>query len=198
MVALDVTVFNGLRDTRPRPLPGIPWERLSELLSTHEEREARDGKLWSPARYREGAPRGNGGVEALSCLVFDVDHDEPEWELLEGVEYTTHTTAKHHAEHPECKRCSEHDVSVEQKVRDACPNCAPPPDCQHWRIVIQLAEPVAAEDWDSFWRVARDVRCPMLMRAQRTRRGSSSCRHLGLGTRAKLSASRGVHSTRSH
>jgi hypothetical protein len=72
--------------------------------------------------------------------VRGVDHDEPHWRLLDGLEYVAHTTWKHHAsdEHEDCQD------------RD---------DCPHWRIILPLARPVLVNDWDELRRWIRFWLC---------------------------------------
>ena len=70
---LAVAYFSRASDPRPRS-ELTRWPRLVEKLQTWDEREAKDGPLWSPTLYRPGATRGVSGVVHVSCLVADVDH----------------------------------------------------------------------------------------------------------------------------
>ncbi len=136
---LDVVAFANLTATRPSSLC-VPWGELAERLTRHEERGERDGPGWSPALYREGAvTRSNANVEAVSALVLDVDHAEPEWELLAGLAYCAHSSHKHFSGHADC---------------------GGRPDCPHWRVTVPLAAPVAAGDWPVFWAHATAALCP--------------------------------------
>ncbi len=84
---------------------------------------------WSPAIYAPRATRGIAGVVAVSCLVLDYDDGtEPEDALGPWEEVTAllHTTWSHTASRP------------------------------RFRVVLPLAEPVAASEWSGVWRWARD------------------------------------------
>ena len=137
---LDVVLYSELLDTVPQA-KRIAWTHLAALLSEHEEREDKDGPGWSATVYRPSTTRGKAGVETVTALVFDIDHDEPVWSLFDGLEYVAHTTWKHHAS----------STHVECRERD---------DCPHWRIVLPLARPVPVDDWDAFRMAARFWLCP--------------------------------------
>ena len=138
MTKLDVAPFDSLTATSATSV-SMSWPELAGLLSDHRERAARDGDGWSPARYAPGSTRSNGNVDALSALVLDIDHVEPEWWRLAGLRFQAHTSWKHHASHPDCPDR---------------------PDCPHWRIVIPLTKPVPRERWGEFWTQATAVLCP--------------------------------------
>ena len=135
---IELALFDSLTATRATSV-ALPWPALVDLLTDHRERLDKDGDGWSPARYIPGASRKKENVEAISALVLDVDHTEPEWWRLAGLEYAAHTSWKHHAGHPDCDER---------------------PDCPHWRITIPLKEPVPTERWGEFWRQATAVLCP--------------------------------------
>ena len=135
---LDVALFWELAATRPQQRR-VPWDELIMMLTKHSERADRDGPGWSPARYRPDTTRANSNVEAVTAVVFDVDHREPEWWRLEGLEFAAHTTFKHHAGHADCGGRS---------------------DCPHWRVAVPLASPVPAERWGELWRQATAALCP--------------------------------------
>ena len=138
MTKLDVALFDSLTATSATSV-SMSWPELAGLLSDHRERAAKDGDGWSPARYAPGSTRSNGNVDALSALVLDIDHVEPEWWRLAGLRFQAHTSWKHHASHPDCPDR---------------------PDCPHWRIVIPLTKPVPRERWGEFWTQATAVLCP--------------------------------------
>lgn len=137
---LDIVLYAELTDTAPQRRQPT-WEELADGLSTHEVRTSKDGPGWSATVYQKRATRGKRGVEVVTALVLDIDHEEPLWSLLDGLEYVAHTTWKHHAsdEHEGCRGRS---------------------DCPHWRIVLPLLEPVKARDWDDFRNRARFWLCP--------------------------------------
>jgi len=122
--------FSNLTTTTPRAAT-LPWPALREKLSSHQERTHKDGPLWSPAVYRDGMTRSNAAVESVTALVFDVDHAEPDWSLLEGYEYVAHTTFRYTADDP------------------------------RWRIVLPLTRPVPAAEWIEVGARARAALCPL-------------------------------------
>jgi len=137
---LKIVLYPSLLDTTPQPRT-VQWDELADDLTEHDERIAKDGPGWSATVYQIDATRGKNGVEKITALVFDVDHDESQWSLLDGLEYVAHTTWKHHAS-------DEHE------------DCAGRSDCPHWRIVIPLSKPVSLPDWEEFRARARHWLCP--------------------------------------
>lgn len=124
MAELDVAFFVALRETSPLQLR-LSWEEFVDRLSTHREQSIKDGPGFSAALYRAGYTRGNDGVESLSAAVVDVDHAEPLWHLLEGLEYVAFTSYSH----------------------GGAEKCEGRKDCPHWRIVLPFATPVPREQW---------------------------------------------------
>ena len=137
---LDIVLYSELEDTVPQPRR-VAWNDLASDLSEHDERTEKDGPGWSATVYRSQSTRGKRGVSVVTALVLDIDHEEPVWSLLDGLEYVAHTTWKHCAsdEHKDCKGRS---------------------DCPHWRIVLPLYEPVTVAEWDAFRARARFWLCP--------------------------------------
>jgi P4 family phage/plasmid primase-like protien len=99
----------------------MPWGTLVELLTKHAVRREKDGPGWSPTVYQEGATRSKKGVQLVTALALDFDHVEPPRGLLDGYTWVGHTTFSHTPQDP------------------------------RWRVVIQLARPVKAEDWPGVW-----------------------------------------------
>src|SRR5688572_24909445 len=101
--SIDIVLYSELEDTAPQPRT-VRWDDLADDLHEHDERETKDGPGWSCTVYKQNATRGKAGVEKNTALVLDVDHQEPLWSLLDGLEYVAHTTWKHHAsdEHEGC------------------------------------------------------------------------------------------------
>lgn len=137
---LDIVLYAELTDTAPqhrRPT----WNELASGLTSHDVRTTKDGPGWSATVYQKKATRGKRGVEVVTALVLDIDHEEPLWSLIDGLEYVAHTTWKHHA-------------------GDAHEGCRGRRDCPHWRIILPLLEPVKASEWDGFRERARFWLCP--------------------------------------
>lgn len=53
----------------------LEWDELVDLLTTHEEREEKDGAGWIPASFSQ-PKRANANVTAHELAVFDIDEDE--------------------------------------------------------------------------------------------------------------------------
>jgi P4 family phage/plasmid primase-like protien len=127
---VTISRFRHKRDTEPRQ-ERRPWDDLTGLLSRHTVRREKDGPLWSPVRFHPGAERAAANVEAVTVLVYDVDHVPLDWNLLDGIAFVAYTTYSHTADDP------------------------------HWRIVIRLARPVPAAAWATVWRRGRARYAPM-------------------------------------
>lgn len=122
--AFAIASFRSRTDTAPRA-SSPTWPELRNRLTRHEVRAPKDGPLWSPTLYREGATRGNAGVLSLSCFVADVDDGTPPAALLErweGLAWCLHSTHSSTSERPK------------------------------WRVVFPLARSVPASEWSSTWR----------------------------------------------
>ncbi|HXI16040.1 MAG TPA: AAA family ATPase, partial [Chloroflexota bacterium] len=128
--SIPLVLFPNLTTTTPQQ-KAYSWEELAGRLTAHEERRVKDGRLWSPAVYRDGMTRSNAAIESVTALVFDVDHAEPDWSLLEGYEYVAHTTFRYTADDP------------------------------RWRIVLPLTRPVPAAEWTEVGARARAALCPL-------------------------------------
>lgn len=114
-----VAFFKNKLDNQPQCVD-VSWAKLAGRLQNHEEREEKDGPLWSPTHYVRGAPRGNDGVLAVTAAVGDFD-DGSTWEdvkaQLGDCEYVAHSTHSYDPEHPK------------------------------FRVVIPLIAPVSRTDW---------------------------------------------------
>jgi hypothetical protein len=113
---LHVALFASLTDVTVHPRV-VRWESLASMLTTfHEHDRKEQGKLWSPTRYRDDAcRRGNAGVVALGCVVFDVD-GQPDWDTLAAYQYVAHTSFSHTAESPHWRVV----VPLAREVEVAC------------------------------------------------------------------------------
>ncbi len=95
---ITIARFNDQEDANPK-IVTLTWAQLAGLLSTHQQREDKDGPLWSPTEYAQ-AHRADRNVHALTALVFDFDHGAPDWQLLAPYAYVAHTTWRHTAQQP--------------------------------------------------------------------------------------------------
>ena len=115
--------FKYLRDIQPQVF-ATNWQDLREALSKHVEREDKSrGSLWSPAVYRQGATRGNAGVESLWCFVADLDGQALARvkRTLSRLTYLAYTTHSHRE------------------------------DEEHWHVVMPLSRRVSADEWANVW-----------------------------------------------
>ena len=97
---------------------------LAKLQDEAKRSVKRDLRLWSPTLYRPGARRGSDHVLHLSCLVLDYDAGtriEAASEQWSRWLHVAHSTWSFRPEH------------------------------HKFRLVLPLAEPVAAEDWPEVW-----------------------------------------------
>lgn len=99
--------------------PGFSATRYRDEY-THIPSSGRPFLVQAPSVWRS-----NPGVDTLSALVADIDHDLPDWPRLRAsgnliVAYTSWSNA---------------------------------PGDPHWRIVVPFAAPVAAECWPSAWQL---------------------------------------------
>jgi hypothetical protein len=110
----------------------VTLSELARMLTRFEVLDdKRLGHCWSPTKYADGATsRGNAGVEAVSCLVFDCDRVPPDPKRLEHVYWVGHTTWSNK------------------------------PQAPRWRVIIPLARPVPAAQWRDVWQCAHAALCP--------------------------------------
>lgn len=137
-----ISVFNHERDNIPKRNE-ITWEQLVEslahvsvspcTLATCRRAECQEKKIqaWSPASWPEGETRAKATVEAVSCLVCDLDH-VPALELDAHLERLERYASLLHSSHSDR------------------------PDDRCVRVVVQLSRPVAGSDFPRFWRAAVD------------------------------------------
>jgi len=121
---MSYALFASQKATQPQ----MKTAALDQFFGMFEERaeiaDKKLGKAWSPTIYAEGASRGNAGVTALTALVIDVDDGTSFSELectLAPFLYIVHTSYSHKPEHPK------------------------------YRVVLPLAAPVMASDWQAAW-----------------------------------------------
>src|SRR4051812_43372998 len=86
--AIDIALYPCLTDPVAE-VTSVTWDQLAEELSGFEERESKDGPLWSPVTFKADKPqrRANANIDSVNAFCFDYDHQEPPWSLLDGLEY---------------------------------------------------------------------------------------------------------------
>lgn len=121
------SVFSDAHSNMPR-CQCLPWEMFVRGMTTHRERDTKEGKLWSPAIYPLGATRARKNVTQVCALVADVDHDTDAYSMdlvsnaLSSICHIVHTSYSHTQEEPK------------------------------FRVIVPLEDPISDLDrWDSIW-----------------------------------------------
>jgi hypothetical protein len=122
----SIARFTRATDKQPQAAE-LTWRELAELCTRHDHRPNKDGALFSPTLYADGATRGKAGVLFVSCLVLDFDNGiatgalKAKWKAA-GYAYALH---------------SSHSST---------------PDFPKWRAIFPLAAPVPGDEWPRVWR----------------------------------------------
>jgi hypothetical protein len=124
-VSFPVAFFASRTDNHPRQRT-VRWPQLVDRLQQFDEREAKDGPLWSPTLYLPEARRGKDGVHSVSCAVGDFDTGIDLYEIVprlqeRGLAWVAHTTHSHLVEHPK------------------------------FRVIVPFSRPVPAVEWPATW-----------------------------------------------
>ena len=113
--------FDYVKSVRPKTFADS-WTQLTCRLSICKETQRKDQRaLWSPVIYTPNTTRGNRNVEAVTCLVVDMDGESFDHARLDGLEWFAYTTWSHR------------------------------PDDEHWHLVLPLKDPVPAHRWSEVW-----------------------------------------------
>lgn len=119
----EIAWFLHARDRIPKRKI-LTIDQLSTRLTRFDERDEKDGPLWSPTVYQPGATRAAAHVQSLCCAVADIDSKadlDAITEAAAGWFYVLHSTFSFTAEAPK------------------------------FRLVLPLAEPVERDNWAEFW-----------------------------------------------
>ncbi len=113
--------FDFLKAVVPREFAGS-WPQLFCRLSITRETYRKERRaLWSPVIYAPNSTRANRNVQAVTCLVVDMDGEAFDHARLDGLEHIAYTTWSHS------------------------------PDDPHWHLVLPLKHPVPAHRWQEVW-----------------------------------------------
>ena len=113
--------FDYVKSVVPKPFAGS-WVQLWSRLCIRKETRCKDQRaLWSPVIYAPGTTRSNRNVEAVTCLVVDMDGESFDYARLDGLEWFAYTTWSHR------------------------------PNDEHWHLVLPLKDPVPAHRWAEVW-----------------------------------------------
>jgi len=113
--------FDYTKAVVPKPFAGS-WAQLFCRLAIRKETRRKDQRaLWSPVIYAPGTTRANRNVQAVTCLVVDMDGEAFDHARLDGLEWMAYTTWSHR------------------------------PGDEHWHLVLPLKHPVPADRWGEVW-----------------------------------------------
>lgn len=122
-----VSFYDHKHDNAPKQSI-LSWDDLAELICKEPPvRATKDGQLFSAAKYKAGATRGNDGVEELSFLLLDFDKGEPTFaEVVErwqgsGYSFIAYTTYSFTREK------------------------------EKFRLIVPLATPIPASEYEKLW-----------------------------------------------
>lgn len=109
-----------------RPEAPASWDRLCELLTSHDIRDTKDGLLWAPVAVSSTGSRTNDSVVSISCLVLDFDTGVSPDAALEiirdsGLAFVAHSSHSHTLAKPK------------------------------FRVVVPLSRPIPLEAWAEAW-----------------------------------------------
>lgn len=135
---MAIAFFPSVTGTEPTQ-EELTWPAFVRRVSTFTERWSKGGRGFSTAQYKPETTRSNDGIEYLSAAVLEVDHAEPMWELLDGLEYFAFTSFSHHTEQDKCDG---------------------KPECPHWRITLPTSRTITPEEWTEFRARLRYWICP--------------------------------------
>jgi hypothetical protein len=125
LLTIPIVTFEHKKDTTPRPVT-LRWDGLKQLLTTHDERDDKDGRLWSPAVYKASTTRAKANVQTITAAVGDFDNGTEVQAITKrldatGVAYIASSTFSHAVETP------------------------------RFRVAVPFTSPVPAEHWTSLW-----------------------------------------------
>lgn len=135
--SFTLSLFKSKTDTQPEEVQRT-WAQMCARFEQPFMREAKDGKLFSPAVFRP-AYRLQVNVTELSLLVLDYDHhasfedDLRPWRAL-GCSFAAYTTHSH-------RRTTKSNPEAEER----------------FRVVIPLAVPISAEKYPALWQWAARI-----------------------------------------
>lgn len=131
-MALNVSLFASVTETRPDPRFALSWEQLLGLLGPPRAYTAKEAApLYSPAEWLSGHTRGKAGIVCVHFGVLDLDHwtSDAVGELIgrlvsRRLAYLIASTWSHGEKGPE----------------DICA-----------RLLVPFSRPVLPSEWQRFW-----------------------------------------------
>lgn len=125
--SLSIAYFSRLIVTRPERVGDLRWAKMRRIFEAHLSNPDKNQLPgFSPVRFKPGMTRADANVQAISCLVFDLD-DVPLdaiRPLIARYEWIAHSTYSHTVEN----QCS--------------------------RVIFPLKRDVLPDEWRQFWAAA--------------------------------------------
>ena len=141
-----ISTFVNKYDTIPHQ-ETLTWGALRERLSVHQRRSVKDGPLFSPVSYKEGATRGKKGVDRIFLAVADIDNPAPDDKGGGVADEDVITPERLLALLP-----PELEALVVSSHRST-------PERPKFRVIIPFETPCPAEQWerDHVWQALQDL-----------------------------------------
>jgi hypothetical protein len=129
-IEMKISTFNNIKTTMPNTIQGdISFMARGLLTPILDRAKAKEEiPLWSPTTF-QGTRNGKNAIE-VSCLVYDIDDGLTNintWRCFNRYSLMAHTSFSHRPEHPK------------------------------YRIILPLAKPIPARDWDRACIAAEDM-----------------------------------------
>jgi Ca2+-binding EF-hand superfamily protein len=136
MQTFKLSFFKHKRDTVPQMVERS-WEQLCEQFRQPQIRAAKDGLLFAPAVF-DHAKRSKENVREVSMLTLDIDKNAPELKTLITQVATLNSAYVIHSTHSHLRR-TETNPDAEKR----------------FRVVVPLACPIPAKDFQALWQYAK-------------------------------------------
>ncbi len=136
MQTFKLSFFKHKRDTVPQMVEQS-WEQLCEQFRQPQIRAAKDGLLFAPAVF-DHAKRSKENVREVSMLTLDIDKNAPELKTLITQVATLNSAYVIHSTHSHLRR-TETNPDAEKR----------------FRVVVPLACPIPAKDFQALWQYAK-------------------------------------------
>jgi hypothetical protein len=129
-IEMKISTFSNIKTTMPNTIQGDISFMARGLLAPILDRAQSKNEipLWSPTTF-QGTRNGKNAIE-VSCLVYDVDDGLTNintWQCFDRYSLMAHTSFSHRPDHPK------------------------------YRIILPLAKPIPARDWDRACIAAEDL-----------------------------------------
>lgn len=121
---ITISLYDNKSDVTPKRVDGS-WEDFTQLFTSHDVVDQKDGPAWSPALLKPGTTRATQNVQSWSLLTLDFDNKPyaPVQVALKhhGLSAIVHSTYSHSQEQP------------------------------HFRVIVPLSRPLAPKEMSPAW-----------------------------------------------